>query len=138
MSELPPPPAPTGRKHEAEKKPDETTAKKKRSPIERAVVWFFILGAGALAAFEYSQRRQYERHLNVIENALEKSEGEKGITYPEIQSQLTDFPEISDSRFGGADFHLYTWKWRGLKEYKIELFVDKESHKLVTLKSDDL
>lgn len=141
MSQLPPPPAPSGRRTEAVSKNDENAPKKVRSPIERGIVWLLILGMGGLAAFEYSQRRQYERHLQVIEAALDKSESnaeEEDVKYADIAKNLSDKPSITESNFGGAPYDLYTWRWKGLKEYKIELYVNKSDNKLIAIKSDGM
>ncbi|MGE3315180.1 MAG: hypothetical protein AB7O26_08685 [Planctomycetaceae bacterium] len=138
MSQLPPAPAPSGRKPEVEAQSKDQGAKKQRSVIERSIVWILILGLGGLAAFEYSQRRQYERHLEVLEAALDKSETEEDVKYADIAKNLTASPTISETNFGGAPYDLYTWRWQGLKEYKIELIVNKSDTKLIAIKSEDM
>ena len=139
MAELPPPPAPTGRSSdEASKKKDANEPKKPRSPIERLVVWGLILVMGGVAAYEYSQRRAYERHLAVLTEALEKSEGEDEVKFADIASKLPEKPSITEGNFGGGTYDLYTWKWGALREYKIELFVSKTDNKLIAIKQQDM
>lgn len=138
MAELPPPPAPSGRKPDDASKKEVKEPKKPRSPIERMIVWGLILVMGGVAGYEYSQRRNYERHLAVLTEALDKSEGETEVKYADIASKLSDKPSITDGSFGGATYDMYTWKWGGIREYKIELFVSKTDNRLIAIKQQDM
>jgi hypothetical protein len=116
------------------KKENEGEPKKGRSPVERIIVWAVILGLAGVVGAQYWQKRAYQKDHDVITAALARSTAEKPVKINEVLGQLSKEPLITDTSYGGAPAKLYTWKWGGLKEYKIDLIVSKETGNLLLIK----
>lgn len=120
-----------------EKEADQNVQKKTRSPVERIVVWVLILGLAGLAGYEYFQKKAYQKEFDLIQDAFSQSTPEKPVRYDDIRGKLSKEPVITETTYGGGAAMLYTWKWKGLKEYKIELIVSKTTGNLLIIKQAD-
>lgn len=123
---------PSSEERNAEQK--SSTPKPQRSPIERIVVWVVILGLAGLVGVQYMLKADYDKNREIIAAALSRSSGENPVSFESIRGQLTKEPEISDYNERFMSAKLYTFKWSGLKTYKIELIVSKETGNIIELK----
>jgi hypothetical protein len=117
-----------------EKKTVQKSEKKRRSPIERIVVWVLILGLAGLVWYEYLQKQAYQKDHDIVEKALSQSTPENPPRYDDIRGKLSKEPMITETNYGGAPAMLYAWKWNGLKEHKLEVIVSKSTGNLLMIK----
>ncbi len=126
---------PSSEERNAEQK--SSAPKPKRSSIERIVVWVVILGLAGLVGVQYMLKADYDKNRKIIKAALDQSTREAPVSFEGLRSQLTKEPEISDYNERFMSAKLYTLKWSGLKTYKIELIVSKETGNIIELKEDE-
>lgn len=103
--------------------PSKPSPKKKRSPVERVIVWGLIGVLLVLALWEGWARFGYSRTLARLQDAIavaEAAEGDGSLKLAEAEDLVIGFPSRSEGQEQGAR-NTITYKWNSLfkRNYQI-------------------
>lgn len=95
---------------------------KRRSALERGLVWGGIALLLALAAVEAHARLGYSRSLNAIEDLFEAAREAQPVGWTDVAPSISGFPLTSVRDETLAEIRTYRW-WSLLHDYRIHLRV---------------
>lgn len=84
------------------------TAKKKRSPVERVLVWGGILALLVVLLIEFRAQQGYTQSLNAVTSAF--GERTEDLTLPDVE-QLMQFAPAKSGPEAGELRDIYTYSW---------------------------
>jgi len=101
---------------------------KKRSPVERAIVWSMIAGLLVIVGIEATAKNGYDSTRTAVQDRI-SSDPEGDVSYSEVQTLLTGyFSEVQADgpRVGGIATSQYiTYRWFSLfKNYELRLTIE--------------
>jgi len=105
------------------KKAKPKKAAPKRNPVERAVVWGFILVALVLVAFQYRARANYMRSSEAVLNELKaRGEADKELRLEEAEKLMSGYSgPIEEKKPNNRALLVY--KFAGIRSYTLKLQV---------------
>jgi len=104
--------------------------KKKRSPIERALVWGGIIAMLVVVYVEWSSRQGFDGAMASLESAVHKTDAEgsaKGLPVADVPNHIKGYATRGEEARDGTK--KVTYQWPSLfKVYKIGLTINDEGN----------
>lgn len=113
---------------ESESNPSDSapTAVKKRSPVERALVWGGIVALLLIVYVEWSSRQAFDTAMASLDTAIHKSDNDghaEGLPMAEVPNYVKGYVTRGEETVG--DVKKITYQWPSLfKVYKLGLTVN--------------
>jgi hypothetical protein len=138
-------PRPSRKPGKSSKSPSAGSEKTQSTPSWRRWVFWAVLIVliGALGA-EFRAQAAFNRQLKICQDAVENSSEKSAhhaakVLYRDIQPNFATQPDNDSMGVRGfAKCQIYSWRWQGIRAYKLRLIVDEKTGHVMSVESGDL
>ena len=110
----------------------------------RWVFWAVLIGLVGAVGAEFRAQAAFNKQLKICQDAVENSSENAAVhapkvLYRDIQPNFAAQPDSDSTGIRGfAKCHIYSWRWQGIRTYKLRLIVDEKTGQVSSVESGDV